>query len=58
MTDERFCNLEILGWYVDELDIILDFIKLGNDFVQERREEHHQISLGKFTAEDFKFHLE
>jgi hypothetical protein len=56
MKDERFCNLSILGWYADELDNIVDFVKLGNnDFVQEGRDEQRQMFLGKFTAEDFKF---
>mmetsp|Transcript_753 Transcript_753/g.1296 ORF Transcript_753/g.1296 Transcript_753/m.1296 type:complete len:81 (-) Transcript_753:17-259(-) len=53
MKDERFSNLSILAWYADELDDILDFTKLANDFVKEGRDEQRVVSLGTFSDKDF-----
>ncbi len=44
MDEEKFDNIGILGWYYkDDLDDILDFVKVVNDWVDEKKDTVFKI---------------
>ena len=51
MDDSTFDNLGILAWYSDEVDSIIDTIKIGNAYIANKpgRKNHYGA---KFTKDD------
>ena len=55
MDDTLFDSLGLMAWYKDDIDIILDLEKIGNDFIDNCKNDDCAISYGnRFTKYDFK----
>ena len=52
MDDTTFDNLGLLAWYSDNIDSIVDSVKIGNKYI-EMREGRKMIYGAEFTADDF-----
>ena len=52
MDEEKFDNIGILGWYKDDLNDILDLVKVANEWVDEKQTRFSKF--GRFTEEDLK----
>ena len=52
MDDTTFDNLGLLAWYSDDIDSIVDSVKIGNKYI-EMREGRKMIYGAEFTADDF-----
>ena len=54
MDDKLFNSLGLIAWYKDDLETILDLIKVGNEFIDDCKNERRATIFGeKFTMEDF-----
>ena len=43
-----------MAWYKDDLETIIDLIKVGNEFIDDCKNERRATNFGeKFTMEDF-----
>ena len=52
MDDAKFSNLALLPWYKDDIDSIIDCVKIGNAFIAEK--EQRKTNYGaQFKKEDF-----
>ena len=47
-----FDNLGLLAWHSDDIDSIVDSVKIGNKYI-EMREGRKMIYGAEFTADDF-----
>ena len=52
MDEDKFDNIGILGWYKDDLNDILDLVKVANEWVDEKQTRFSKF--GRFTEEDLK----
>ena len=52
MDDTTFDNLGLLAWYSDNIDSIVDSVKIGNKYF-EMREGRKMIYGAEFTEDDF-----
>ena len=54
MDDDLFNSLGLMAWYKDDLDTILDLVKVGNEFIDDCKNDRRATNYGeKFTKEDF-----
>ena len=54
MDDSMFDDLGLLAWYKDDLDEMLDLVKVGNEYIRDCRDNTRSKNYGiKFTKEDF-----
>ena len=54
MYDSIFDALGLMAWYKDDLDEMLDLIKVGNEYIDDCKDNTHSKNYGrKFTKEDF-----
>ena len=51
MDDEKFDNLGVLAWYSDEVDAIIDTIKIGNAYIGNKPGRKKMYG-AKFTEND------
>jgi hypothetical protein len=55
MKDETFHKLGILAWYdKEDIDGIIDFVRIGNDFIADSAEHRKKMYGTKFTMDDFQ----
>ena len=52
MDDKTFDDLGLLAWYSDTIDDIINPVKIGNEFIEERK-GRKQIYGAQFTEADF-----
>ena len=52
MDDKTFDDLGLLTWYSDTIDDIINPVKIGNEFIEERK-GRKQIYGAQFTEADF-----
>ena len=54
MDDKLFNSLELMAWYKDDLDEILNLVSVGNEYIDNCKNELRAINYGeKFTKKDF-----
>jgi hypothetical protein len=54
MDDKLFNSLGFMAWYKDDLDEILNLISVGNEYIDDCKNDRRTINYGeKFTNKDF-----
>ena len=54
MDDSMFDALGLMAWYKDDLDKMLDLVKVGNEYIRDCKDNTRSKNYGiKFTKEDF-----
>ena len=53
MDDTTFDNLGLLAWYKDDIDTIIDGVKVGNAFIAEKAAQRKKFYGAQFKEEDF-----
>ena len=54
MDDKLFNSLGLMAWYKDDLDAILDLINVGNEYIDDCKNDRRATNYGgKFSKEDF-----
>ena len=54
MDDKLFNSLGFMAWYKDDLDEILNLISVGNEYIEDCKNDIRTINYGeKFTHKDF-----
>ena len=54
MGDIMFDALGIMAWYKDEVDEMVDLVKIGNEYIEDCKDKSRSRNYGKkFTNDDF-----